>query len=401
MKISKSLFLAFAGLGLFACSNEDVTTENGNNIEGAIVSVNIVTDGSRAGKDNFAGNGDFEKPSTGGNAGTTLPVEVKSLKLTLEAGQGGKEVYFPITNPTDAGRFGLTGADYDEEGDEYFKKSAIEQANEYKFTGVRQPSKMILSINNGSEKQLFLPDVVSVNLATPMYAAIDIKSDMYREVDNTYHVYMKPEHRLAMLEFSEISHLDAEGENCWFDQIYFSGLFLNKVKVVEGEDCIDPAAIFDWASAGITHTCHQIADGGVNFKTVDGKWPTDGKCYSYNIFPAGGEELPILTLYFTKIKMAEGKGQWAGVIDENGGIGYATVKEYKLVNATPELKQMLEVGEDNIINAFKAGFVYRFKNLAVPDKAIGGGINGGEDVNVVAEVEVSPWTLVDGTVTWN
>lgn len=29
MKISKSLFLAFAGLGLFACSNEDVTTENG------------------------------------------------------------------------------------------------------------------------------------------------------------------------------------------------------------------------------------------------------------------------------------------------------------------------------------------------------------------------------------
>ena len=33
MKISKSLFLAFAGLGLFACSNEDVTTENGNNIE--------------------------------------------------------------------------------------------------------------------------------------------------------------------------------------------------------------------------------------------------------------------------------------------------------------------------------------------------------------------------------
>lgn len=26
MKISKSLFLAFAGLGLFACSNEDVTS---------------------------------------------------------------------------------------------------------------------------------------------------------------------------------------------------------------------------------------------------------------------------------------------------------------------------------------------------------------------------------------
>ena len=34
MKISKSLFLAFAGLGLFACSNEDATTgvdNSGNN----------------------------------------------------------------------------------------------------------------------------------------------------------------------------------------------------------------------------------------------------------------------------------------------------------------------------------------------------------------------------------
>lgn len=34
MKLTKSLFLAFAGLGLFACSNEDVTTgvdNSGNN----------------------------------------------------------------------------------------------------------------------------------------------------------------------------------------------------------------------------------------------------------------------------------------------------------------------------------------------------------------------------------
>ena len=35
MKLSKSLFLAFAGLGLFACSNEDVV-ENGG-IEGVLL----------------------------------------------------------------------------------------------------------------------------------------------------------------------------------------------------------------------------------------------------------------------------------------------------------------------------------------------------------------------------
>ena len=42
MKISKSLFLAFAGLGLFACSNEDVT-ENGGIQGGATGMVQINT----------------------------------------------------------------------------------------------------------------------------------------------------------------------------------------------------------------------------------------------------------------------------------------------------------------------------------------------------------------------
>lgn len=37
MKISKSLFLAFAGLGLFACSNEDVTTGVDNSGDNSIV----------------------------------------------------------------------------------------------------------------------------------------------------------------------------------------------------------------------------------------------------------------------------------------------------------------------------------------------------------------------------
>lgn len=399
MKLSKCLFLAFASLGLFACSNEDVATENGNNIEGAIVSVNIVTDGSRA------GNGNFEKPSTSGDPATKKPVEIKKLVLKLEAGQGSKEIYFPITTPAEAAAFGLTGADYDEPEDEYFTKTALQQANLYKFTGVRQPTKMILSINDGSDQKLNLPSVVSVGLATPMYEAVDITSGMYEEGTNTYKVSMSPAHRLAMLEFSEISHSD-NSEGCWFETINFSGLFLNKVKVVEGEKCIDPSAITNWNSARVTYTCHEIpgAEGGVgeSFKEVGKKWPAeDGNCYAYNIFPAEGDELPVLTLYFTNIKMAEGKGQWAGQVEGNTGVGYATVKDYILSENSASLKEELGVADDNKITSFKAGYVYRFKGLAVPDEAIGGGIDGGKDVNVVAVVDVLPWTLVDGTVTWN
>lgn len=399
---TKSLLLAFAGLGLFACTNEDLNV-GGNGIDGSIVSVNIITDTSVS----RVGNGDFEKPSTGGTSGTTKPVDVKTLMLKLEAGQGGKEVYFPITTPADANRFGLTGEDYDAEDDEYFSKTAVEQANLYKFTGVRQPTKMILSINGGTERQMNLPSVVSVGLASPMYSSVNILASMYNDAEKTYKVPMKPEHRLALLEFSGISHLDEDGaDKCWFSQIYFSGLFLNKIKVVENENPIDPNAITNWDAARMTYTCHEIADDeghvGDDFKASGAKWPSESNnCYAYNIFPASGDQLPVLTLYFTKIKMAEGKGQWAGVTTTDGGIGYATVKTYKLTNASPELKSALEVGDDNIINSFKPGYVYRFTNLAVPDKAIGGGINGGEDVNVVAEVEVLPWTLVDGTVEWN
>lgn len=58
MKLSKGLFLAFAGLGLFACSNEDVSTEVDNSANNSIV---IKLDGlttSRAIGDATAGNND-------------------------------------------------------------------------------------------------------------------------------------------------------------------------------------------------------------------------------------------------------------------------------------------------------------------------------------------------------
>lgn len=51
MKISKSLFLAFAGLGLFACSNEDVTTDatvDGGKSKTMVISLNGISEGSRA-----------------------------------------------------------------------------------------------------------------------------------------------------------------------------------------------------------------------------------------------------------------------------------------------------------------------------------------------------------------
>ena len=51
MKLTKSLFLAFAGLGLFACSNEEVTTDatvDGGKSKTMVISLNGISEGSRA-----------------------------------------------------------------------------------------------------------------------------------------------------------------------------------------------------------------------------------------------------------------------------------------------------------------------------------------------------------------
>lgn len=75
MKISKSLFLAFAGLGLFACSNEDVT-ENGG-IEG-VKNVSVTLNLPKAGTNILSrtlGSGISASDATLGSG--TVPVEIK------------------------------------------------------------------------------------------------------------------------------------------------------------------------------------------------------------------------------------------------------------------------------------------------------------------------------------
>lgn len=79
MKISKSLFLAFAGLGLFACSNEDVT-ENGVQGE-ASISVKISDPAlSRAVVDYTSG----------------TEVTLNTIKLVLTAQTGGATKTFNL-----------------------------------------------------------------------------------------------------------------------------------------------------------------------------------------------------------------------------------------------------------------------------------------------------------------
>ena len=195
MRFSKSLFVAFAGLGLFACSNEDVTNNGG--VEGnATVTVSI--------NDVIARN--LEAPSTGTN-GQQFAVQLKDAKLTLEAGSGAATI------------------------------DVTDLSKTYEFKGVRNPSKITFVNNGGVESGLELKNVATQGLAEPLYAST---SEFQRESETSYKVTLKPEHRVARLQFSGIKH-DDKGETCIFKTATLQGVFLNGAALKERVSAVKTA----------------------------------------------------------------------------------------------------------------------------------------------------------------
>lgn len=380
MKLTKSLFLAFAGLGLFACSNEDVADNNG--VDGnATVTVSVNPQGlisnSRAVTD----------PITGVQ-GDTQPVDVQSIVVKLTAGVGADEKTFSSMDDLEAG-------------------------NNVTFNGVRNPSKVEVFINGGKADNWTLAEFYQgghTGLKAPMYGVAegnDFQVTTDGEENTVYNVTVTPKHETALLEFSGIKHED-DGAGCIFDAINFEGLFLNHVRLTENEDNYfggdGMTAVEDFqdvqALSYIIPTYDVIANDDQNFLTAGKAWPETGKCYSYNVFPAASIDLPILTLCFSDIEM-KATHVWGNA----DGKGFATVKEYKLNNTDnlteEQLEEMGATKTDPVIKRFAAGYVYKFTGLIVADENIGTTIEGGDDAKLIATVEVLPWTIAEGTVTWN
>lgn len=379
MKLSKSLFLAFAGLGLFACSNEEIA-DNGGVQGGADVTVTVNPQGllsSRA--------IDPSAPTAGTN-GSEQNVTIKSIQVKLTAGVGSAEQSFSsmseLTNGT------------------------------VTFNGVRNPSKIEVFINGGKAEDWTLAEFYQgshAGLAAPMYGSADgneFEATTSADGKTVYNVTVTPKHETALLEFSDISHKD-DGEGCIFNAINFEGLFLNHVKLAEngaylGDDEYTTVTDFNDVQdlGNLAPTYSVIADADKNFLTPSKVWPAEGSCYSYNIFPQASIDLPVLTLCFKDIAVKDGQ-VWTNADNK----GYATVKTYKL-SSTEELtdKQLEEMGAtkvDPVIKKFAAGYVYKFTGLEVADENIGTTIEGGEDASLVATIKVIPWTITEGTVEWN
>ena len=379
MKLSKSLFLAFAGLGLFACSNEDVTDNGG--IQG---DANVVVGIDLA---NLRGNGSRAVDATNETPdGQTTPVKLTSVKLTLESQTGEPQTYSfsdeLASNPTT-----LT----------------------YTFEKVRNPTKISVSINEGTSEELNLTDIYNVGLAAPLYDdETDFGTATVQDGVLTYKVTLAPQHEIALLEFKGIKHEEHASEGCLFSSLTFDGMFLNGVKLHETTD--GDATFANWAEAQINDAAPTFTVINQSFlKPADGTtpvFPSEGaKCYAYNIFPEEGEAMPKLTLCFSNVTLNSGQAiaGWS-----EGNSLYAAVSKYKLTGIATEGDGNISeanqgkygVDEKGYLTKFMAGYVYKFKDLVVPDKAFGPTPEGGEDAKVIATVTITEWNIVNGTVEW-
>lgn len=166
MKLTKSLFLAFAGLGLFACSNEDVI-DNGAPIDGdAMVSVKInlprVLEQGRSGEGGVEATGETTQTT-----GETTPLVVNSITVTLHAAAGDKLVQSYTLN---GGSNDFTFSDG--------------QTGTITFTGVRNPQSIEVSVNEGTATALTLDQINTAGLAAPLHKIV-LTSDIDSSLNNS------------------------------------------------------------------------------------------------------------------------------------------------------------------------------------------------------------------------
>lgn len=327
MKLTKSLFLAFAGLGLFACSNEDVAD---NGIKGdATVGIHIAGVASRA--------------------EGTQAVDVETVTVTLSASSAKEELTKTFTT--------------------------IEDANQWKWTEVRNPRSITVSVNSGKPagQTYTIQEVQKDNYAAPLYGT----TSSYTTTDDggtpLYTYSLKLENTtIARVEFSGISHgtTDHASVGCYFSAIDWNGVFLNNIKEASNGS---ETKYESWDDANVT--LKKNIEG-----TFMGEWASSGT-YAWNVFPG----TPTLTFSFKNIQLANSVEGGDTFVDGNG---YAAVTGY-----------VTEEGEP--IASFEAGKIYKITDIVIEDSYIGGTVDPTKPVNVQAVVTIKDWSIVNGTVTWN
>lgn len=369
MKTTKGLFLALASVGLFACSNEDVVTEMGNNLNGeGVVTVKIVSP-------NVSGRSLVD--ATGGANDSKVTVEGQiTVKLTAESG--------PQTATVDLTANGGTHQDV-------------------KFWGVKNPQKIEAYINDGEKVEsttsidnALAPAMQAMPKSIPAYgSSTEFKLNGTTENNDgkKYEMYsatVKMSIPVARLEVSGIKHAshphegDSDGQ-CKYSKLTIDGIYLDKLYTTQ--QAATDGTVTDYCYPAIEEEpavpapiLWDAITTPNNFMDYDAQWPAQSEegakqAYAWNFFP--GDQMPILKIYFAE----------ATASDDQNPVSeprYAIIKSY---NSDTNFK-------------FEAGKIYRITDVSLKDKNIIGDEEGNTEFGVDVTVTEAQWTVVDTTGEW-
>lgn len=384
MKFSKSLLWAFAGLGLFACSNEEVV-DNTQLPDGVgAVTINIVSPS-------------MSRAIVDGTTATSVPV-TGEVTIKLEATTGSGSIKLST--------------------EELAEQSSVT------FWNVKEPKKITVSMNGG--KASYADDAPTIFTSepagVPAYGEVgetditlssttaspgdkggaDYETGANSGDENkTYQLYtasVKLAIPVARLEVSGIQHITdthATGD-CAYKTLKIAGVYLDNVYATgagvtyaSGAFPCATGAPTDYSYDGThgTGTAAILKDAATvtDFLTANQTWPeTAGKAYAYYFYGAdGAENLPIFKIYFNQSE--------ANSTDHPlPAPRYAMITSYK---------QTAENGGAQITK-FEPGHIYRITSAKLTDENIIGDEGGNTLYGVEVTVEEAAWTVETIDAEW-
>lgn len=384
MKFSKSLLWAFAGLGLFACSNEEVV-DNTQLPDGVgAVTINIVSpsmsraivDGTTATSVPVTGNVTIKLEATTGSGSIDLSTEelaeqssvtfwnVKEPKKITVSMNGGKASYADdaptifTSEPAGVPAYGEVG------------ETDITLSSTTASPGDKGGADYETGANSGDENKTYQLYTASVKLAIPV----------------------------ARLEVSGIQHITdthATGD-CAYKTLKIAGVYLDNV-YAEGTGVTYASGAFPCATGAPTDYSYDGTHGTgtaailkdaatvTDFLTANQTWPeTDGKAYAYYFYGAdGADKLPKFKIYFSESESQDATSPLPAP-------RYAMITSYK---------QTSENGGGQITK-FEPGHIYRITSAKLTDENIIGDEGGNTLYGVEVTVEEAEWTVETIDADW-
>lgn len=384
MKFSKSLLWAFAGLGLFACSNEEVV-DNTQLPDGVgAVTINIVSpsmsraivDGTTATSVPVTGNVTISLEATTGSGSIDLSTEelaeqssvtfwnVKEPKKITVSMNGGKASYVGeaptifTSAPAGVPAYGEVG------------QNAITLSSTTSSPGKEGGADYETGANSGDENKTYQLYTASVTLAIPV----------------------------ARLEVSGIQHItDTHAATaCAYNTLTIAGVYLDNVYATgagvtyaSGAFPCATGAPTDYSYDGThgTGTAAILKDAATvtDFLTANQTWPeTADKAYAYYFYGADGAgNLPIFKIYFNQSEAKDADHPLPAP-------RYAMITSYK---------QTAENGGAQITK-FEPGHIYRITSAKLTDENIIGDEGGNTLYGVEVTVEEAAWTVETIDAEW-